>query len=671
MNKTIYIIFVLLLVVFVACAPKKPVKEPGIPGRGLFGEAESKYEQSEYPEALKLYRQYVEQYPDTALTPAAYLKLAMSHAELGNFDQARKIYALVIERYPDTSYAGQSRIKILESYEAQGRFKDVIGYREKIPDEKLDQGLRTRADLLAGKAYMALGQFRSAYNFLADAYREAGPETRPELAGRLLAAISALDPEFITSEVKRLDKEPPAGLLIYKQGLDFISGSRLGEALSVFRRFLEDFPEHPLAGHVKEQISSLESAAFFKGHTIGCVLPLTGKYSSFGRQALRGMELALMDASETMEVDPPFKLLVRDSASDPETAARAVEELAKERVAAVVGPIEAFDKAAEAAQKAGIPIIFMSQQADIVEIGEYVFQNFLTPEMQVEAIADYAAGKLGCRRFAVLYPDEPYGEAFLHLFWDKLLENNATLVGAESYNPGHTDFAEPIKKLTGLYYDLPEDLKIDPIPPAQAEALLEALGVKGRPFPGDLFPELEDSLSDHYDFRFPDERMIEKQEPIVDFEALFIPDSPDKAGLIIPQLRYYDIKDIHLLGTNLWHSEKLIEIAGDQIQSAVIPEIFFAQSRRRQVREFVGRFESIYEYKPAFLEAVGYDTAMILFKQISDENVSTRPALRYSLVLMPPYEGLTGGTEFRQSGHADKTLYLLNIYHGRFVELSR
>ncbi len=166
--------------------------------------------------------------------------------------------------------------------------------------------------------------------------------------------------------------------------------------------------------------------------------------------------------------------------------------------------------------------------------------------------------------------------------------------------------------------------------------------------------------------------MLEKEpEPKVAFEALFIPDSPEKAGLIIPQLRYYDIKDVYLLGTNLWHSQKLIDIAGDLIRESVIAEGFFADSRRGRVREFVGRFEEIYGYKPGFIEAVGYDTAMILCRQIALETVFTWPALRQSLVMMPPYDGVTGRTGFFDTGEADKSLYLLKVSGGRFTEISR
>lgn len=635
MKNTVYIILAaVLLVGFAGCAPKKPPVKPPEPGQELFEEAGDKYDESEYSKALELYQQ-------------------------------------IIDKYPDTSYAREAQIKILESYDAQGRFRDVIRYRQKIPDEKLDPRMRLRANLLAGDAHMALEQFRSAYKTFSEAYREAEKDRRPELAERLLSTVSLLEPEFIDSEIKRLETEPPAGFLLYQQGVNFIAEQRLGDAESVFRRFLEYFPEHPIADRTEEQIAWVTSATFFEGHTIGCVLPLSGKYEKFGRQALRGIELALAEASGRMEADPPFKLLVRDSASEPEKADRVVRELAEKKVSAVIGPIESASEAAQTAQKMGVPIIVLSQQGDIVDTGDYVFRNFLTAEMQVSALVDYVTGEMGCRRFAVLYPDEPYGEFFLHLFWDKLIEKNARLMGAESYNPEQTDFSEPIKKLVGLYYELPADLKSKPMPPGRIELLLRAIGLKGGPFPGDLFPELEDFRSDHYDFRFPDERMLDEQEPKVDFEALFIPDSPAKAGLIIPQLRFYDIKNIHLLGTNLWHSQRLIDIAGDQIQSAVIPEGFFLQSQRRHVREFVGKFEDVYGYKPGFLEAVGYDTAMILCRQISDKSVFTRPALQKSLVQMPSYKGVTGSTEFLDTGEADKKLYLLNLSGGRFIEINR
>ena len=62
---------------------------------------------------------------------------------------------------------------------------------------------------------------------------------------------------------------------------------------------------------------------------------------------------------------------------------------------------------------------------------------------------------------------------------------------------------------------------------------------------------------------------------MVDFDVLFIPEAPQMAALILPQLAYYDIRDVYLAGTNLWHSSQLIELAKDYAQNAVMVDGFF------------------------------------------------------------------------------------------------
>ena len=673
-NKTPIVLLCLCLVV-AACAPKDGVRRPARPaGHALFEKAEQKFSQSRYAESRSLYRQYVKKHPDTELVPEAKLKLGRIHAEQKEFDPAREMYVEVIARYPDTPQAETARIKILESYISQGHFQEVLDYRRRMAEEQLAPETRLQADLLAGDAYMALEQFRQAYRVFSAAYQSADPDARKNVANRLLAAISRLSPEYIRSERQRLEGNPPGGYLMYQLGVNFMSENRVGDALSVFQKFLDRYPDHPEIEQVRKRIASLTEAAFFEGHALGCVLPLTGKYRKFGRQALRGIELALARAYKDLDADPPFRILVRDSQSDPETARRAVEELAEKRVAAIIGPIAAAREASDTAQKLGVPIFPFTQNSDIAENGDFVFINFLTPRMQASALVDYTTRNLACRRYAVLYPDESYGRVFLHRFWDQLIENNARLVAAESYNPEHTDFAEPIKRLVGLHYDLPEDLA----PKTMTSRELENFAGKLEIFRGVLSVDLSGSLDEKdapYDFglgKSPAADEEEKEpEPIVDFDAIFIPDAPEKAGLVIPQLRYYDINEVYLLGTNLWHSERLIEIAGYQIRDAVIPEGFFSQSRRRQVSEFVSEFTGVYEYSPDFMEAVSYDTAMILCEQISRKDVTTRPALQQALAEMPPFEGVTGRTEFLDTGEADKSIYLLNVTRGRFLEIPR
>ena len=95
-------------------------------------------------------------------------------------------------------------------------------------------------------------------------------------------------------------------------------------------------------------------------------------------------------------------------------------------------------------------IITLTQKGDITAIGEYVFRNFLTPAMQVEAVVSYATGALDIERFAILFPNENYGRTFMQLFWDQVISAEGKVVGVEMYEPNQTDFVDAIRKLVGL-----------------------------------------------------------------------------------------------------------------------------------------------------------------------------------------------------------------------------
>jgi ABC-type branched-subunit amino acid transport system substrate-binding protein len=155
----------------------------------------------------------------------------------------------------------------------------------------------------------------------------------------------------------------------------------------------------------------------------------------------------------------------------------------------------------------------------------------------------------------------------------------------------------------------------------------------------------------------------------VDFEAVFIPDSPKKAGLIIPQLAYYDVDDVLLIGTHLWHSKALIKMADQYAQGAIMPDAFFVNSQAPHVRAFVEKFEEIYQEKPGFIEAVVYDSAILLLNIIKNPHVQYRSELRAELLNLIEFQGVTGLTRFNEDGDAQKKLLLLTLKGRKFVEV--
>ena len=662
MKRKYLILFAILFVCF-SCAQKGGVfnklMERAQPGGALFDKAEQNYRDAAYTEALALYSRYLAEYPKSELAPAALMKIGMIHARQKAYRKARSIYQRVILEYPDSYFARQVYGEILGSYYQQGLYTEAVAYARKIPYAQLSREQRIHVDLIVGDAKMALSEPFAAYQSFYKAFAIARKNEQDRVTTRLRAAIAKMAPADIAAAQKRLAGRPPAGYLLYQQGLNDLAAGHVKESIAVFNDFIARFPHHAYADSARQEITRLQSVSYFEGHTIGCLLPLSGKYQVFGQQALKGIELALAEFGRRRSINPPVQILIRDTGSNPEQAVKAVQDLVDKRVAAIVGPIVTAPAAAAAAQKAGVPIITLTQQPDIVNAGDDVFRNFLTPAMQMQSLVGYTTGTLGLKRFAVLYPNEPYGKTFLNLFWDELGKDGGTMVGAESYDPDETDFSASIKKLVGLYYQVPPAManqQPGPGDPASPEAL--SPGSAANP----------DGAAAAEEDAGPEKK---KEEPIVDFDALFIPDSPQKAGLIISQLRYYDVHNIYLLGTNLWHSEKLIRIAGSQVRQAVIPDGFFADSRRPNVVAFVNDFKKTFGYTPGFIEAVSYDSAMILFETVTRPDVRYRAAVQAALVNMAPYAGVTGETTFDKNGDAQKTLYLLKVVGNHFEEISR
>lgn len=650
-SNRIIILFYFILV-FSACVQKPPVStEPAPIGAEdeLFVAAEKMFEFQDYPQALEAYRAYVNQYPDRPMAPAALMKIGKINSILGNYVESRRVYHRLISEYPWSSFNPDARVEILFTLYQEGAYSAVIEQASDVL-RSLDSAphiFRTYA--LVGDAYLALGMPADAFKYYVEARQIASEDEQEAITQKIKASIAQLDSATIIELLNSSEINLPREYLMFQLGLNYAMAEKYDDALMAFEKFIAQYPDHENAALAEDLIRQIKESALFNRYTIGCLLPLSGPYQAVGSRALKGLELAL-ERFSVQSSGPQMNIVVKDSRGEPDQTRLAMQELIDEKVAAIIGPIVTAEVAAAEAQANAIPIITLTQKDNITSIGDYVFRNFITPSMQVKALTDFTTKTLGLNRFAILYPDETYGITFMNLFWDGLLENGGKIVGVEAYNPQHTDFADPIKKLVGLYYDVPEDLKeVDP-----------------------LSEEEDQNLRDS-DSPLNQEQKTEDKEPeaIVDFDAIFIPDSPRIAGLIIPQLAFYDVKDIYLLGTNLWHSDTLIKMALQYVQGAIMPDGFFSGSSAPVVQDFVQIFEETYQEKPGFIEAVAYDSAMMVFGVINQPDLRFKSELKNALLNMAVYSGITGPTYFDENGEAQKQLYLLRIKGRKFVELEQ
>jgi len=616
-------LFLLLLAIILgACVPKTVVYQvpaESVPQNALFSKAEKLFQEKSYQEALEAYNEYLLHFPDKPLAGSALLKTGAVHTALGRHAKAREVYQRLISQYPQSSFAKDAQVEILASFYNEGRYAEIIQQAAGVLKQAVSRSHIYRTYALLGDTYLAMGSPVDAVTCYTSAYKTSNDLEKEGLIARLKEAVAQLDSKEIVSMLRQMEGGFPTGYLLYQLGLNHFENEAYEDAAKVLSTFSEGFPRHARTQDAQRLLGSIEIKSVYSRYTIGCLLPFSGRLKAYGNQALKGVELALSRFS-SQNGRPLIKIIFKDTESDPDKGVQAVKELFKENVAAIIGPLVTAEAAAMEAQNCGIPIITLTQKEDITQIGDYVFRNFLTPKMQVKAIVSFAAETLGLRNYAILYPDENYGTTFMNLFWDEVLAHGGRVVGAEAYNSAQTDFADPIKKLVGLYYEVPK---------------------------------------------------AQKSEPIVDFEAVFIPDAPKKAGLIIPQLAFYDIRNTYLFGTNLWHSDSLIAMLPQSVEGTVITDGFFAESAAAGVRDFVQDFVKTYGEEPEFIEAVAYDTAMILFEMVSRPDIRFRSELKKGLLQLSNFEGVTGLTSFESNGDARKKLYILKIKGKGFVELER
>lgn len=355
---------------------------------------------------------------------------------------------------------------------------------------------------------------------------------------------------------------------------------------------------------------------------LGCILPLSGSHAAYGDRALDAVLLAagVFSAKET-----PLRILIEDSLSEPAVAGAAVGKLFRAGASCILGPLGSQEalEAAKEAQRLKIPILPLTQREGIAGIGDYVFRNFLTAALQVRTVVRYAQAELGLRRFAVLYPDDPYGREMARLFREEVRRSGGEIGKERSYRADQIDFGREIQALGGVTPVGPGDGVVAEAPPKAAP----------------------------------------------DFEALFIPDSHVRVAMIVPQLAYYDLAGIRLLGTSGWDSPELLKINPKHLQGAVFVNGFFANSFRPEVNDFLEDFYTAYGREPDAMEALVFDAASMAVKALLQNRAGGREGLRDGLAQMKDYPGVTGRTTFPASRDAEKDLFVLTVRDGRIIQV--
>jgi ABC-type branched-subunit amino acid transport system substrate-binding protein len=388
--------------------------------------------------------------------------------------------------------------------------------------------------------------------------------------------------------------------------------------------------------------------------SIGIALPLTGPFAHFGEQSLQGVLLAAGVFAPPDAYGANVRVVVRDSAGSPARAAAAVRELAElDFVSAIVGPLlsSECEAAAEVAESAGIPLLTLTAREEIARDRPHVFRLRTRPVEEAQLLVE-RAGASGATRFAILYRDDTYGRGLRGLFWDAVEERGGRVVGVASYDPQATDFAEPIRRLAGYTLLGPEEKRLI----AEREEMLQ----QARRASAEKALELRQraaELATQGGSPLP---------PIVDFDALFVPENYENVVLIAPQLAFHGVTGARLLGSDGWYHEDLVRLGREHVEGALFTAHFYPWSHVPYVRKFTARFEETFGRRPGVFAAQAYDATNLVLVQMA-RGRQRRESLRKGVLSTEAYPGVSGVITIGPDGNAHKRPYLLGVERGRVV----
>jgi ABC-type branched-subunit amino acid transport system substrate-binding protein len=638
-----------------------------------FFQAEDLFNQNKVSQALADYARYLAQFPRGRHSAKVLGLMGSIYRRQGELDTALAFYYRLVNEFGDNKLADEGRIAIVELLTQQQRPQEAIAEGTRLLGSNMGEPARRVLWQRMIELHDSSGDSANALLYQYRFYKAADKKGREELSGRMLGTIAKLKPTEIELVWDKLEEDIFRSELLFRYGVSRAMADNYDDALEALSTFVKDYPQNANIAEARKIIVAISGRLEFAPLTLGCLLPLSGSYKLYGTRALNGIELAL-SLMQSGPTPVPIKLVIKDTASDDIQAAKAVKELAEAKVGAILGPMTTAPAAASEAQKLQIPMITFTQKSDITNVGDYIFRHFITPQHQVHTLAHYLIRNLGARDFAILYPNEPYGKTFMGLFWDEVIRQGGRVVAAESYDAKDTDFTIPIKKLKGGHYRVPSDL-----------AMRSPARIVKRSQESEL-PEAASLLSDpvnrasglyHQDYVRSRGKNIAGSTTDegdsggrLDFEVLFIPDAPKKAGLIIPQLAYNDINGVILVGTNLWHSPQLIEMSKGYLDSAIMVDGFFQNSHSEVVRQFAQTYRDIYGTDPGIIEAFAFDAARLMFKVLGQPDVKYRHTLRNLILQTSLADGVTGSTSFDEKREAVKQLFLLGVKGREFFEIS-
>lgn len=342
---------------------------------------------------------------------------------------------------------------------------------------------------------------------------------------------------------------------------------------------------------------------------IALILPLEGPYASFGWKILKGASLAQWKLlGEGQKVD-----LIIFNSLDSSWPEQVLQTSAK----VIGGPLIPDNIARVLQNKLYEKKLFFTFSPSAEKEGEEIWRFFPSAEDQVRILIKQTHEQLGINNFAILYPEENYGQRMSKVFYQVLNQQGGELRGLTSYPPSS--------------------------PPKWGKKVAQLLKVEEK-------TQEEEKLE-----TFP--------EP--DFEAVFIPDNLSRVKAIASYFFFYNEPRLFFLGPSLWaNPDELSDLEKIYLTLAFYPSPWWSANPSFEVSELKQLLKESVQGEPDFWVGLGFDfvrffASLPIYPHLPADKVNellSNKSRDFNWTIAP----LT----WNEEGKATEDLFLFSLYQG-------
>jgi len=339
---------------------------------------------------------------------------------------------------------------------------------------------------------------------------------------------------------------------------------------------------------------------------LGAVLPLTGQDAIYGVNVRKGVELAFEKVRSREDYPYPLMLDVRDSESDPQTAAQELNALYESGALAALGGVtskEALEMIDVADQHDRILLSPSASSPELSGISKNFYRVFPSDFLEGSKMGNFATQTLEINTVVIVAAESLYGRGSQEVFKNEFERYGGKVAEVIEYPENTSDFSGLMDRV----------MTINP-------------------------------------------------------QAVYLADFAAPIGAMVEALRDRGFRG-RILTTSAFAAPEVLSSLGEDAEGVFLTQPAFApDSDDEVVKAFVSAYRDKYGEDPGLYAAHGYDAMIVLAQALENASRPTTSEFWKGLRRVRDFQGVTGIIQFDERGDVQKFPRIYIVNNGKLVD---